>query len=391
MKAISIAIKNLRELWREPMLLGLLFFFPILLLAFYFIAFSKSNQSLASFLKILILNQDQGALNNPSIAPASDQLIEILRQSEFEGAPIFEVATVEDRDQAEIALREHKATLLLTIPPNFTQSLLASRSSAAIQPIDLTLVGDPYADNYAFTRSILDDYIAGYIRQSAGWQENLTLSYGFIPGTGTMSDLDFGVSGLIVFSLMLITVTTAMTLVRENVNHTLRRIRLTNASSSDLLLGVTLAQMVIAVFTVPFTFGAAWLMGFRANGSLLLAIGIGLLLSLSTVGLGIFCACFAHSDSEAANLSAIVGVLMALVSGAMYPMPKAPLFTIGGRVIQIYDFLPPAQAGEAMRRVLVLGDNAGDIVYELAMMSVLAAILLVIGIVFYHRFQLRKR
>lgn len=391
MKAIRIAIKTLRELWREPMLLGLLFIFPILLLAFYFIAFSKTNQNLASFLKILVLNQDQNVLNNNSMLPASDQLIQLLQEAEYEGSPIFEVSTIDSREKAEIDLREHKATLLLIIPQNFTQNLLAVQTGLAIQPINLTLIGDPYADNYAFTRSILDDYIAGFINQSAGRQENLTLSYGFIPGTGTMSDLDFGVAGLIVFSLMLITVTTAMTLTRENVNHTLRRIRLTTASAADLLLGVTLAQMVIAVFTVPFTFGAAWLMGFRANGSLILAIGIGLLLSLSAVGLGIFCSCFSHTDSEAANLSAIVGVLMALVSGAMYPMPKAPLFTLGSRTIQIYDFLPPTHAGEAMRRVLVLGDTVGDITYELAMLVLLAAVILVIGIFFYSRLQLRKR
>lgn len=391
MKIIAIAIKNLRELWREPLLLGLLFLFPIILLAFYFIAFSKSNQNLSSFLKILILNEDQAVTGHLSLTPASDQLIRLLCEAEYEGSPIFKVAKVENRQQAEIALRERKATLLLIFPKNFTQAVLGMQSKAPIPPIELTLVGDQNSDNYAFARSILNDYLAGYFRQSAGWQENLTLSYEFISGTGTMSDLDFGVPGLIVFSLMLITITTAMTLTRENVNRTLHRLRLTNASASDLLLGVTLAQMVIALFTVPFTFGSAWLMGFRAQGSLLLAMGIGLLLGLSAVGLGLLTSCFTRSDSEAANLGAVMGVLMALVSGAMYPMPKAPLFTVGSRVIQVYDFLPTAHAAEAMRRVLVLGDHAGDIQYELIMMGALAAIILVIGIVLFQRFQLRQK
>ncbi|MBN1536760.1 MAG: ABC transporter permease [Anaerolineales bacterium] len=391
MKAISIAIKNLRELWREPLLLGLLFIFPILLLAFYFIAFSKTNQSLASFLKILILNHDQGFPSTASTVSPAEHLIRLLDEAEYEGSPIFEVSLIENRENAEIDLREHKATLLLIIPEDFSSSIIAAQHGADIQPIELTLVGDPYTDNYAFTRSILDDYIAAFIHQTAGWQENLTLSYEFIPGTGTMSDLDFGIPGLIVFSLMLITMITATTLTREHVNKTLQRIRLTNASSTDLLLGVTMAQMVIAAFTVPFTFGAAWLMGFRAYGSVLLAIVIGLLLSLSVAGLGLICACFSHSDSEAANLSATVGVLLALVSGAMYPMPQAPLFTWGGRVIQVYDFLPPAHAAEAMRRALVLGDTAGDIIYELIMLSILGLIFLAIGIVFYQHFQLRKK
>ena len=42
MKALSIARKTLYELWREPMLLGLMLAFPIMLLGFYYIAFSET-------------------------------------------------------------------------------------------------------------------------------------------------------------------------------------------------------------------------------------------------------------------------------------------------------------------------------------------------------------
>ena len=36
MKAVQVAQKTLRELVREPMLLGLMLFFPIILVVFYF-------------------------------------------------------------------------------------------------------------------------------------------------------------------------------------------------------------------------------------------------------------------------------------------------------------------------------------------------------------------
>ena len=81
--------------------------------------------------------------------------------------------------------------------------------------------------------------------------------------------------------------------------------------------------------------------------------------------------------------------MIALVSGAMGPMPAAPLLTIGGRVIQIYDFMPTAHATEALRQVLVLGAGPDAILYQLAAMTLLSLILLTIGVLLYQRLQLR--
>ena len=204
-----------------------------------------------------------------------------------------------------------------------------------------------------------------------------------------MSDFQAGIPGVMVFGIMLLVAVTAMVMVRENVNQTLRRLRLTRLRARDLLIGVTLAQLAVAALMIPITFGTAVLFGFRPNGSLLLAIGIGLLLSLGAVGLGLIVACFAHTDSEAANLGAGVGVMLALVSGAMGPMPAAPLMTIGGRAIQIYDFMPTAQATQALRQVLVLGAGLDAILYQLVMLALLSLLFLTIGVLLYQRRQLR--
>ena len=101
-------------------------------------------------------------------------------------------------------------------------------------------------------------------------------------------------------------------------------------------------------------------------------------------------ACFARNDGKASNLSAVVGVLMVLVSGAMYPMPDAPIATVAGRTIQLYDVLPPAHAAEAMRQVLVFGEGPVAIAYELAAMTILSVLFLVVGVFLYQRLQMRR-
>jgi ABC-2 type transport system permease protein len=251
-------------------------------------------------------------------------------------------------------------------------------------------VGYPNSNLYAFARSFLEGIITAYTDQVTGWDDDiLGIEYAFVPGTGTMSDFEFGVPGLIVFGIMLIATTTAMTMVREEVKGTLKRIRLTGLSARSLFLGVSGAQMLISIVLVPFTFGCALLLGFKGNGSILLAITIGVLLCLSAVGIGLLTACFARNDGEAANLSAIIGVMMVILSGAMYPMPKAPITTIVGRTIQIYDLLPTAHASEALRRILIYGDGFRAISYEVGGLLILTAITLAIGILLYQKIKLK--
>lgn len=399
MKALAIARKTLIEYLREPLTLGLVFAFPIIMLGFYYFAFGETDQGLAQLLKVLVINQDAGGTTPEGQRwEAGAELIGWIRAAEWEGAPLFEVTEVTDQGIAEISLRERKAALLLVIPPDFSQGLMdITGETGHVSPFELSLIGYPNSDNFVFTRSILEEFLrwfARYAREGEGvllqWDAPQAVTYELLPGTGTTSDFDIGVPGLIVFGLSLLTITTAQTMVNENVNGTLRRLRLTRVRARDLLLGVTLAQMVVALVLVPVTFGAAVAMGFEAHGSLLLATGLGLLVTLAWAGLGLVTACFARNDGEAANLGGVIAVLMALISGAMYPMPDVPLAKIAGHTIQIYDFLPPAHATAAMRRVLISGDGIGAIGYELGGLAVLSALILALGIILYQRLQMKR-
>ena len=390
MKALQVARKTLLELWREPMLIGLLFLFPVALVWMYDVAFSNTDQGLASFLKILVLNQDCACSNTR--LEMGEALVQTIEELEYEGQPVFEITLVPDRQSAEITLREHKAALLMVIPQNFTLQLTgAMPDMPGTGTPEIELVGDITSDNFNFARSFIEGTTVEFARQVTKQENTLELQYEFIPGTGSMSDFDFGIPGVIAFGIMLMVVSVAMVMVRENVAHTLQRLRLTCLKSRDLLLGVTLAHLLLALGIVPVTLGTAIYFGFQSQGSLLLAGLIGLLLSLSAIGFGLVVACFAHNDSEAANLGAAVGVLQVLLSDAMYPVPDATLFHIAGRSIQIYDLLPPTHAAEALRRVLILGDGIGSITFELVALTVIAGVTLGIGIWLYQRMQLNHR
>jgi ABC-2 type transport system permease protein len=393
MKALSIAYKTLIELLREPLLLGLMLFFPLVLVGFYYVAFGRTEGGLATYLSILVINEDAGAETaEDGLWQAGEELIQLLRQAEWDGEPVFGVELVTNRRAAEIALQERKVALLLAIPRDFSQALVDGAAAVVgASPAVVSLVGETGSDNFVFAQSFINGLVRQFVGQVVGWQDgDITIAYEFVPGTGTMSDFEFGVGGIIVFGIMFVVITTATVLVREKVTGTLQRLRLTRASAAEILVGVTLAQTVVAAVQMPITFGAAVAMGFHCRGSLLLAMGIGMLLNLSAVGLGLIVACFARNDGDAANLGSGVLVPMLFLSDALYPMPDLPIATVAGRTIQVYDLLPSTHAAGAMRRVLIYGEGPAAIAYELAGLAVLSIIILAVGIVLYHSMQMRN-
>jgi len=383
MKTLSVAHKTLLELWREPALSGLFLIFPALLVAIYFFAFGQTDKGLASMLKIIVIDQDTG--------PSGAQFAEAVRAQELDGKPVFTVETMTDRHTAETTVWERKATLSIIIPPDFSQTLQANEAGS---PASTQLLGEMTSDNFIFASSLLgavvDQFGQGAVSEARQSSQSVALTYEFLPGTGTLSDLQIGIPGCIVFGITFGVLIAATVAVRMRASGALQRLRLTRVRAGDLLIGIALADMALTLIQLPVTYGVAVALGFRSPGAVWLMLGIGALLSLSATGLGLITACFARNDGEVAGLSSAVVLPLVFLSGALFPMPPLPLATIGGVVVELYDFMPTTHAVEALRRVMIYGDGPQAIGYELLGLVVLSGLYLASGIFLYRRLQLRR-
>ena len=83
-----------------------------------------------------------------------------------------------------------------------------------------------------------------------------------------------------------------------------------------------------------------------------------------------------------------LGALMFL-SGAIFPLPKVVLLTIGGLEIGLYDLLPPTHAVVALNKVLTLGAGLGQVAYELTALLILSVAYFAIGVWLFQRTQMR--
>jgi ABC-2 type transport system permease protein len=198
------------------------------------------------------------------------------------------------------------------------------------------------------------------------------------------------VPGLIIFGSLFAVFSTAMLLVRESTGGTLARLKLTRLSARELLAGVALASLAASLVQMPLTFGVAVATGFETQGSLWLALLVGTLSSFSAIGLGLIVACFAKNDSETGSLGAGAGVPMAFLSGAIFPLPPAPLGQIAGHEVEVYDLLPTTHAAEAMRRILVNGDGARELGYELVALTMLSFVVFAVGVALWRRLRLDR-
>jgi ABC-2 type transport system permease protein len=219
-------------------------------------------------------------------------------------------------------------------------------------------------------------------------------NYEFLPGTGTSADFDAAIPGLLVFSLLFLIISSASSLVQEEMHRTLTRFRLARVSGFELVAGVTLAQMGLAVLEVLIGFFTAVACGYGRGSDLLqpvrilLLLGVSVLFAVPVVGMGMITAAFSRNDGDAASLGSIFLVPMVFMSGILFPMPAVPLFSIGSRTVGLYDLLPSTLAAEAIRKSVTLGDLP-SLVFPVIGLLLQTAVIMWIGAVLYQKRKLR--
>jgi ABC-2 type transport system permease protein len=194
---------------------------------------------------------------------------------------------------------------------------------------------------------------------------------------------------MMVFALLMIVPQTAMLLGREARRHTLERLRLSSLSAAELLGGICLSQLLVGLVQVVLVFGAALLLGFHNQGSLLQAVLVGIVLAFGSIGMGLLTACFVENDSQAANVGSTIAMLQVFLSGAFYALPPLTVFTAFGHPIDVFDIFPATHAFTALQGTLTYGAGLRQIGFRLLAAGLLSAVYFVIGVWAFRRLKMR--
>lgn len=366
MKALLVARKSLLEILREPQLPGLVILLPVI---FVVISAFTYNYPILSTYRVQVIDPD----------PSGGPLVEELRAGRYaDGRPVFEITTAEDREAAETALKKHSAAALLVVSP--------AESGA----LDVTIRGDALYMPFYRASLVIENTVDAYNDRATGRPEVLRVAEESVFAGGPRSDFELYTPGMMMFALMLLIPQTAMLVSREIRWGTLRRLRLTSMSAWDLLAGIGLSQMVVAVVQVLVTFVTALAFGFQSRGSLLTAVLVGLGVSFSSVGLGLVVACFVENDSQATNVGSSVSMLQVLLSGSFYRLPPLTVFTVAGHQIDLFDVFPATHGLSALQQVLAYGAGLKDIGFRFGVMLVLSLVYLAVGVFIFGRTRMSR-
>ncbi len=367
MRALIVARKSLLEMAREFQLVGLIVLLPLIFLVITAVAYNDPFQVTHP---VWVLSPDPG---NAGVVAA-------LKSEQYaNGQPIFDVTLITDQAVAEERLQEQTLAALVII------------ESGADGALSITLRGDALYMPFYKAGTIMGRVIQEYADDVAGLPRIVHIAEEPLGEASPQNWFDWYVPGLTIMALLLIIPQTAMLVAREIRWNTLRRLRISRLSASGLLTGISLAQMVVAVFQVVIMFAAALALGFQSQGSLGLAIVVGLVICFSAIGQGLIVACFSENDSQAANLGATVAMIQVFLSGAMYPLPSLATFTLAGHEMGVFDVLPASNGFLALQQVVSYGMGLREIAFRLGVTLFLSALYFAVGVVIFQRRQMRAK
>jgi ABC-2 type transport system permease protein len=362
-KAIQIARKFLREIMREPSLLALILLIPLAFLGITAFAYSEPYQRTNEIWAAVGRDGDAG-------------LIEALRAASYpDGSPLFEVKTVDDEGAAQAALQDRRIAAFLEVN--------------ADGDLETTVHGDALNPRFYRVSVILDEILYRHADRIAGRASPLEIVEARYAPSGPLNEFDYYAPGMMVFALLMLIPQTAMLVGRESRWGTLRRLRLSCVRSWEFLLGITLAQLAVAVILVLAVFLVALALGYHNNGSLLLAMSVSLAISLSAIGIGLIVGCFVENDSQAVNLGSTATMLGVFISGAFFPVPSTDLFTILGHTIKLFDFFPATHGLLALQQILNDGAGFSHVAFRISATLLLSVVVFISGIALFHRRKLR--
>lgn len=388
MRIFIVLRKTLREMSRDGWMLGLTLAFSPLFVLLYWLWFQGGSTSY----NVIVINQDQGIqFSDGSLFNAGQEIIDSINAVSYsDGSPLLQVLPISDRREAERILKDRGATAFLLIPENFSQTLQALQNGDRSVTTQITFGGDLSNTYYMIGANLALSTADSYVQQATGQKPLINYVEEPLGVSAARTEFETYVPGTLIFAVIMLIFLASMTVAREIETGSLRRLQLTPVNSVELLVGITIALLLIGALSIAFSFAVAVMLGFRSLGPIWVAILVGSIASLSVIGTGMVVASFTRTVSQAFVVANFPMALMMFFSGVIFPMPKMTLFTLAGRDIGLYDILPPTHAVVALNKVLTLGAGLAEVTYELGALTLLSILYFAIGVILFKRFHLRS-
>ena len=355
MKFWEIGKRNLKEIYRNPVLLGFLLGMP---LAFMLVFVAATGGGQASPIAMSVVDEDGSQYSSAFIQTLGS--VEAIELNE----PVYS-----EKTQAQEDLDDGSISLYLVIPSGF------EAATEAQQTINLELA---YKDADPMIGLLLEPIIEAVGSEFLGVTPPLDVEL-----RGTESEIqnpavNFYAPGIVVFGLMILISTAAEIIAGDREKGFLARMFTTPARPWDFILGYSLPFIPVLIISTFIYLGVGMALGLTVVGNLGHAFLIFFLIGLCGIGIGMIVGSLVKSESQA-GVSWIFIVPIAMISGTMFTVEFMPpaLRSVAGA-------LPFVHAVDASRAV-INGSSFSAIVLDLYWLIGWAVALFATGIALFRR------
>ncbi len=385
---LSVFRKSAREQKRDLWVLGLsLAFAPLFVLIYWLWTGGNATTSYA----VLAINRDAGFTQiDGTTLNAGEATIQEMENLTFQdGSPILRVKSIVSRSEGETQLREREAAALVIIPADFSQIIVESQGGDSFPTTDVEFIGDLTNPYYTVAAVMAMTAIDTYAVAATGEYRPIGLIETALGESAARTEFELYVPGLFVLAVIMMLFQASMMVAREIEGGKLQRLRISRLTAFELLGGISAWLVLVAIVEVLVTFAVASLLGFHSQGSLWIAILVGVITSFSIIGVGMIVASFSKTVSQAFVIANFPFGFFMFLSGAAFPVPMGSMFILWGQDFHLVDLLPPTHAVTALNKVFTLGAGIQEIAFELTALIILSVLYFGLGVWLFRKMHLK--
>jgi ABC-2 type transport system permease protein len=339
-RIFAIVVKELRQLRRDRVTLGMIAGFPIIQLLLFGYAINMDPRNL------------HAAVADLSSTAASRQFVMDVAHSQV--VKITQQAS--SSEELELLLREGKISVGILIPPDYERRLQQPERAA----VQLLIDGSDTVIQGAAAQIAGKSRAAPYNDQPP----EVEIRTYFNPERRSPVNTVPGLIGIILTMTMILF--TAVAIVRERERGNLELLITTPVRTSELMLAKILPYIGIGLIQVSLVLTVGHLLfHVPLRGSLIDAYVVSLVFIIANLSLGLMISTIARSQFQAMQLTFFILLPSILLSGFMFPFAGMP------RPAQIIaEILPMTHFMRLIRGVILRGADLSDLASELATLGV---------------------
>ena len=371
MRSIDILRKNIKEISRDKHNLFFILVFPAISLILTGLLIGGGLMNTTADIAVVDLDNSN----------YSASLIDSLNNISLDNnSGLFNIMHLNDVSQADRRLEDASISAYILIPSNFSRNMQMNGDVNSIY-----LKGNPTSPQYIITKTVLDIVLIDYSvnLQKDMYNNSINMVNLEIMDNGDMPYVDIGsymLPALLVFGLLMTINSITLNLAKEFENGMLKRMKLTKMTSLDYVVGNLLTWIVIGIVQVMILITIALLIGFEWKGgfySLVIASFIGILTMISSIAVSIIIVSITGNSSQASGLATIISFGLSFISESVLFLQDSS--------VQIFQFIPWAQAIDALSQILVNGNEISVIYTNLFYIILSGLVLIVIAILLFNR------